>query len=207
MRRTFVAGLLILAVEAGGCSGHGTGVAGATPQETFDAMKEAAAKKDWNGMVSGMTPQTQDMMLGGMAMMVQFMGAMPGAGDKMKGASDILARHGAKVDASSLMSVGADPTKTNPQEALKKITGDVKDKVGCLAELMAWFEKNGDANTKNNMRPDQISNSTLSDVKIEGDRATGKITSKVDGQDQTQDVQFLKIDGKWYADMSAEMNK
>jgi hypothetical protein len=135
------------------------------------------------------------------------MGVMPGGGDKMKGASEILARHGAKVDASAMTGLGADPTKSNPQEAMKKLTADVKDKAACLAELMAWFEKNGDANTKNSMGSEQISNSTLSDVKIEGDRATGKVTMKKDGKDQTQDVQFQKIDGKWYADMSAELNK
>ena len=170
-------------------------------------MKEATVKKDWSGMISCMTPQTQEMMLGGMAMMVQFVGAMPGGGDKMKGATDILTRHGAKLDTSGLIGPGADPTKPNPQEALKKLTSDVKDKAACLVELMAWFEKNGDDNMKNSMSPDQISSSTLSDVKIEGDKATGKITSNKNGKDQTQDVQFQKIDGKWYADMSAEMNK
>ena len=207
MRRTFVAGLLIVAVAAGGCSRGSAGLAGATPQETFDAMKAAALKKDWSGMISCMSPQTQEMMLGGMAMMVEFMGAMPGGGDKMKGATDILTRHGAKLDTSGLIGGGGDPTKPNPQEALKKLTGNVKDKPACLAELMAWFDKNGDDKAKGGMGPDQISNSTLSDVKIEGDKATGKIASKKNGKDETQNVQFQKIDGKWYADMTPEMNK
>jgi hypothetical protein len=206
MRRTFVAGLLIVALAAGGCNGGGgAGLAGATPQETFDAMKAAAVKKDWSGMISCMTPQTQEMMLGGMAMMVEFMGAIPGGGDKMKGASDILTRHGAKLDTSGLIG-SPDATKPNPQEALKKLVGDVKDKPACLAEVMAWLEKNGDDKMKSGMNSDQMANSTLSDVKVEGDKATAKITSKKDGKEESHDVHFQKIDGKWYADMSAEMN-
>ncbi len=212
MRRTFVTGLLIVALAAGGCSGGGggPGMAGATPQETFDAMKAAAVKKDWNGMISCMTPQTQEMMLGGMAMMVEFMGAMPGGGDKLKGAADILTSHGAKLDAKldmASLAGGPDGAKPNPQEALKKLVGDVKDKPACLAEVMAWLEKNGDDKMKSGSMSDQMAASTLSDVKIDGDKATAKITSKKDGKDESQDVQFQKIDGKWYADMSAAMNR
>jgi hypothetical protein len=206
MRRTIVAGLLIVTLATGGCSGGGGSGAGATPQETFDAMKAAAVKKDWGGMVACMTPQTQEMMLGGMAMMVQFMGAMPG-GDKFKGAADILTRHGAKLDAKPDMSslVGGPDAKANPQEALKKVVGDVKDKPACLAEVMAWLEKNGDEKTKSGMNSEQMANSTLTDVKIEGDKATAKITSKIGGKDESQDVHFQKIDGRWYADMSSAM--
>ena len=102
---------------------------------------------------------------------------------------------------------GLDPSKANPQDAMKKVTADVKDKAACLGELMAWLEKNGDENTKSSMNSDHIPGSTLADVKIDGDTATGKLTSKKDGKDQTQDVQFKKIDGKWYADMSADMKK
>lgn len=211
MRRTLVAGLLIVALAAGGCGGVGGGssVAGATPQETFDGMKAAAAKKDWTGMVSGMTPETQDLMLGGMTMMVQFMGIVPGGADKLKGANDILTKYGVKLDATPKLPdlTGGDPTKADPQDAMKKLTAGVKDKAACLGELMAWLEKNGDENTKKGMNSDDIAASTLSDVKIDGDTATGKLTSKKDGKDQTQDVHFKKIDGKWYADMTADMKK
>ncbi len=213
MRRSFVAGLLIAALAAGGCGGGsgggGSSVAGATPQDTFDGMKAAAAKKDWTGMVSGMTPETQDLMLGGMTMMVQFMGMVPGGADKLKGANDILTKHGVKLDATPALPdlTGGDPTKANPQDAMKKLTAGVKDKAACLGELMSWLEKNGDENTKKNMNSDDIATSTLSDVKIDGDTASGKLTSKKDGKDQTQDVHFKKIDGKWYADMTADMKK
>ncbi len=208
MRRSFLTGLLIAALAAGGCggggSGGGTGMAGATPQDTFEAMKGAAAKQDWTGMVSCMTPETQEMMLGGMAMMVQFMGMVPGGADKLKGANEILTKHGVKLDATPQLPglTGGDPTKANPQDAMKKLTADVKDKAACLGELMAWLQKNGDENTKKSLNSDEIATSTLTDVKIDGDKATGKLTSKKDGKDQTQDVQFKKIDGKWYAELT-----
>jgi hypothetical protein len=199
MQRTLVAGLLI--VTMAGCGGGSGG--GSTPQGTFDAMKAASAKHDWNGMVSCMSAETQDLMLGSMTMMVQFMGMMPGGGDKLKGASEILAKHGVKLDAPPKMDLGADPSKADPTAAMKQLTAGVKDKPACLAELMEWMEKNGDKSHKAEF--DQMADATLSDVKIDGDKATGKVTAKVDGKDQTHDAHFKKIDGKWYVDLSAEM--
>ena len=174
-------------------------------------MKAAAAKKDWTGMVSCMTPETQELMLGGMTMMVQFMGMMPGSGDKMKGGLEFLTRYGVKLDAAPKMpdfTAGLDPFKANPQDAMKKVTADVKDKAACLGELMAWLEKNGDENTKSSMNSDQDLGSTLADVKIDGDTATGKLTVQERWQEFNPGTcQVKKIDGKWYADMSADMKK
>ena len=210
MRRNYVAALSLAALLLSGCGsgGGGSSLAGATPQDTFDAMKGAAAKKDWTGMASCMTPETQDLTIGGMAMMVQFMGMMPGGADKLKGATDILTKHGVKLDAApkmpDLTGGGAD-SAAKAQDAMKQLTSGVKDKAACLGELMAWFQQNGDESQKKNMNPDEIAKSTLADVKIDGDNATGKVTSKKDGKDNTEDMHFKRIDGKWYVDMAGDM--
>ena len=203
MRLILAASLLLSTFAFTGCGGGGSSssLAGATPQATFDAMKGAAAKKDWGGMISCMSADSQDMMIGGMSMMVQMMSAF-GGGDKMKGASDILTKHGVKME------MPTDPAAAaNPQDAMKKATAGVKDKTACLSELMVWFEKNGDEKQKANFNPDEMASAVLADVKIDGDTATGKVTTKKGGEEKTDDAHFKKVDGKWYMDLTADMKK
>jgi len=175
-------------------------VAADTPEATFDAMKAAAAKQNWAGFASGMTPASQEMMIGAFGMM----SSLPGAPNstKMKGLSDVMSKHGAKpIQLQDLLATGGDQAKA--MELLGSVGKDVKDKPACIGDAMAWMEKNldKDSKLKANFKGDEISSSTLTDVKIDGDNAQATIKSK----DKNEDVGFKKIDVKWYMDMAGKL--
>ena len=194
MRLLLAACLMFSIFACTGCGGGGS--AGATPEATFDSMKSAAAKKDWAGMIACTTVESQDELIGGMAIMYQLFGAIPGQEEKMKGARDILTKHGVNLE----MAKDASPVGST-EEAMKALSAGVKDKVSCAGELVAWVESNEDMK-KSGGTPSDVLKKTLSDVKIEGDVATGKLTSKMDGKELTEEQRFKKVGGKWYADMT-----
>ena len=210
-RLAMVIGLSLFTVArltaAGPASGSSTAsdssvksVAADTPEATFDAMKGAAAKKDWAGFSSGLTSESQDLMIGALGMMSM----MPGGPDaeKMKGLTETMTKHGAKpIGLPDILATAGDQAKV--MALLGKVGADVKDKPACIGDAMIWIEKNMDKDSpmKANFKPDEITASTLSDVKIDGDMAKAKVKAK-DGK--TEDVDFKKVEGKWYMDMAAK---
>src|SRR5262249_677548 len=79
----------------------------------------------------------------------------------------------------------------------------VKDKPACFADIMTWIEKNSpEQQGADNMK--RIASATLTDVKIEGDTASGMV--KADNVQGTV-MKFKKMDGQWYLDMAAELNE
>ena len=191
-----------------GCGKGGGGGGGATPDATFEAMKKAAAKGDWAAMVAHTTPESQDVMIGGLAIMTQFASALGGPDEaaKMKPVTELLTKHGVNMDTKL---DDAKPTVPPPtpeeaekkqREAIKEMTANVKNKPACIGEVMAALEKSGNKKAADSTK--EILDSKLSDVKIEGDVAKGKLTVTKDGKEKTEDVEFKKIKGKWYADLA-----
>jgi len=207
MKQVFMAGVVLVGLTMAGC-GEGGGGGGATPDATFEAMKKAAAKGDWTAMVSHTTPESQDMMIGGLTFMTQFASALGGPAEaaKMKPVSEVLTKHGVNLDMKlddakpTFPPPGPEEAEKKQKEVMKKMTANVKNKPACIGEVMAALEKSGDKKAADSAK--EILDSKLSDVKIEGDVAKGKMTVTKDGKEKTEDVEFKKINGKWYADMT-----
>ena len=206
MKHVFTAGVVLVGLTMAGC-GEGAGGGGATPDATFEAMKKAAAKGDWTAMVAHTTPESQDVMIGGLTLMTQFASALGGPDEaaKMKPVTELLTKHGVNVDIKDDAKPAFPPpspeeAEKKQKEMMKKMTANVKNKPACIGEVMATLEKSGDKKIADSNK--EILDSKLSDVKIEGDVAKGKLTVTKDGKEKTEDVEFKKINGKWYADMT-----
>ena len=176
-------------------------VAADSPETTFDAMKAAAAKKDWAGFSSGLTGESQDLMIGALGMM-SLMANGPDT-EKMKGLTETITKHGAKpIGLPEILATGGDQNKV--MQLLGKVGADVKNKPACIGDAMVWIEKNMDKDSamKTNFKADEITASTLTDVKVDGDKATAKVKSK---EGKADEIDFKKVEGKWYMDMTAKL--
>ncbi len=201
--------VLILAAVVLAAAGCGSGGKHATPEAAFDAMKAAAAKSDWKGVAGCMTAESQELLVGGMAMAGQFF-AM---GDKAKGEefNALLKKHGIDMEKEmkdiSAKGQGAkdpDAAKKSMQGSLQAVGAKVKDKPAAIAEIMQWMEKNSDKKGGNPMNEKLAG--TLKDMKTTGDTATGKVVTKgKDGKDMEGPINFKKISGSWLIDLTAGM--
>jgi hypothetical protein len=166
---------------------------GATPQATFDNFRNAMKSKDYKASYSQMTPETQDMMLGGMAVAMSMGLGMDPA--KAADAQKVTEKHGVKK---------MDPTKLqpgqDPKALVRETVAEVKDKPGCFADMMTWMETNV-PNKDKDAKMEEYNSATLSDVKIEGDTATGNVKVKHEGQDTSSPMNFKKIGAVWFIDM------
>ncbi len=182
-----VVSVALIALVCLGC-GNG-GESHSSPQAVFDAMKKFGKAKDYDGILKCYTPDSQDLMVGGMAIaasMAKQMGAMFGKADPEMDA--LAKKHGlATVDMKDMQ--GGDPSAM-----MKKLAASIKDKGGFMKEFVELMEK------KDKSKSASFSKSfegKLSDVKIDGDKATGKIAVTIDGKETKNEVQFRKIKGSW----------
>src|ERR1700676_1826579 len=199
MVRALLTSAMFLSVFAVGCSGgapDGNAPDGgrATPAETFEVMKKAAENKDWTTLHSCMTPESQEAMLGNLAVMgYSFVG-----GDKGKEFSAILIERG--VDMESFQRDY--PDWNERQQAFKKAIASVKNKPACIGALFSWLQQHSNDGKKGasmSFRTGEIlSGKTLADLTIEGDLASGKITGD-DGAPLV--LHFKRINDRWYNDM------
>ena len=180
---------------------------GATPEAAFDNLKSAMSNKDYKTGFAQMTPNTQDVILGGMVMaMSSRLGLDPA---KASEAQKIVERYGIKK---------MDPTKTQPnqgpQTMLQQTVANVKDKPACFAEMMAWMENTPPTKSEKNVDVKSQGGTasvialirrfpaTLVDVKTQGDTARGTIKMKFGNQETSGPMAFKKVGGMWYIDMT-----
>ncbi len=122
-----------------GCSGSGgssSSGGGATPQAVFDNFKSATQAKDFQKAFAQTTPDSQEVVLGAMAMGLNMMAMLDPS--KNTEANQILEKHGVK----KLDMTGPPPNMNDPKSFMKQMVGGVKDKPACIAEIMTWMEKN-----------------------------------------------------------------
>ncbi len=190
--------ILALVTSFSGCGKSGGSSGGATPEATFESFKASMQAKDYKKGFNHLTPESQDMMLGGMAMMVGMIASF----DAQKGpeVQKILDDHGVKkLDAAAITPSG------DPKDAMKQLTSGVKDKPACIAAIMTWMEKNADK--KGDSPAEEFGMAELVEVKIEGDTAKGTIKTKKDGEEKSQPADFKKVGGVWLIDMSKSLEQ
>jgi hypothetical protein len=185
----------IVALSIAGCSGGGA----ATPEAAFENFKSAMKNKDFKTAFAQTTPDSQDIMIGGFSMALPMAAADPQKGPKSaEELKKILDQHGVKpIDFSQFK-----PTQ-DPRSIFKEASAGVKDKPACLADIITWVTTN-DKNSS--MGFEKFSATTLSDVKTEGDTATGTLKSDAAGPGpQTDFMKFKRLDGAWFIDLAGMM--
>lgn len=186
-RHVFSAALIAtLTLSQTGCSSSHS-----SPQAVFSSAKSAIKSKNYSKFFSLVDPDTQASMAGTMAMMASTMKttmsrftALAG-GDESKVADElekidkVLEKHGVSSEQISGKSPG-------------DVAALIKNKPAFIGDMIKVMESaQKAAGTEANEPPDL---GELSNVEIDGDSATGTMTS--DDRDTT--ITFKKIDGKWY---------
>jgi len=196
-------------VLVAGCPGPSGGITGAkydTPEKCFDAAKKAAEAKDYKTFLSFFTPEFKQTM-GGMMMvgvMISTTVMLPQddvGKQKLEEKKVILKAHGVDVEKLDdlLTETGFKDAMGDEKKikaALAKLGAKIKDLDGLLA-------KDLDRSTE---PPDFMG--TLAEVKIEGDNATGVVTTEKEVEKYGQQVKeaekmtmhFKKVSGGWLID-------
>ncbi len=177
----------LVALAAGGAS---------SPEGVFENFKTAMKSKDYKSGFAQMTPDSQDMMLGGLAMAMSMgFGIDP---EKAADAQKVVEKYGVKK---------MDPTKIqpgqDPRTMVKETIADVKDKPACFADMMSWMETNASGKDRAE-KMEAYSHAELSDLKTAGDTATANVKVKRNGEENSSPMSFKKIDGSWYIDLTAQ---
>lgn len=185
MRFLCAAALLCLAAGCGGGGGEG----GDSPEDVFAKIKSSFESGDYDVTFRCMAPDGRDGMLFGMMIVLGF--STMGDEDATTEVENILKKHGAKVDEDEDEEEGIDlGDEAKMKEAVAKIFKDVKNKPALFKDLMKALEKHSDESESPVPK-----DAELKDVKIEGDTATGTISS----EDGEEEAEFVKQNGRWYA--------
>ncbi|HZZ28307.1 MAG TPA: hypothetical protein VFE46_09930 [Pirellulales bacterium] len=167
-----------------------------TPEAAFKRYKTAMASKDYKSAYSQMTPESQDIMLGAMAMTLNMIAAIDQS--KEPDIRKIREKYGLKnLD---LSTVGPN---TDQNAMFKQLIAEVKDKPACLAEIITWIDNNAhDKEQADQAAFGLIGDGELINVKIDGENAAGTVQSKTGGTEKADQVKFKKADGKWLIDVT-----
>ncbi|WP_182870992.1 hypothetical protein [Stieleria mannarensis] len=149
-----------------------------TPDAVTKAFAEAAKNNDWKSAIEMITPESQEMIVTGMVMQASFMTMEDEA--KGKELKALMERHG--LDEASMSDEGPGIGEEPDVNRL------VDDLPAFVADLAAWIAKH-DTDSSNPF----ASIGDVTDVKIDGDAATGKLATEMG----KQPVEFRKIDGGW----------
>jgi hypothetical protein len=167
----------------------------ATPEAAFENFKASAAKKDYKSLFNTITPDSQDVLLGGAALNIQVRATVD---PKYAEGAKLLEKHGVK------MLEQTNPTANRgPMAIIKEAVAGVKDKAACFIELQQWAEKTFPEAKANAGKMADVADSKLVDVKVDGDTATGSLKVIQDGKETPQTIKFKKTGDAWYVDFAA----
>lgn len=230
--------LALLALLVSGCGGDKTSPnSGATsaggggkppataynsPQEVFDAAKEAMKKEDMGQFVSLLTEDSQKAIAGMMVSlggMMKMLGAFvpPGSPkdtaakvkEMVKPIDDAFAKHGmteekVKAAMAKAQKWGPEgPPEGKVREALASLGEGINDPGGLMQDIIKGLSA---MNPEGGDQKMEIlkQNAELIDLKVEGDTATGKVKTE-DGKQEP--IAFKKTDKGWRIDIPEEMFK
>ncbi len=200
----------------GSSSGGSSGPGGAeSPEALVEMARGFVAKEDFGGVVNLIAPDERPLMSMGMIMLSEMLPMMMGGlgeglgGDEakdelekkmepfQKAMTAIKKKHG--VEKLDMASAGPAMMAGSPDEAMKWVSEQAPDldHGAFVGDVMQALAKLGDeASGKASGGFNRLSGE-LTDVKIDGDNATGKIGGKPG--------EFRKVDGRWYFSVKNSM--
>lgn len=166
-----------------------------TPQECFRALVAAEEKRDQKTFVGCLAPESQKRMALE-TVYASLEGRMVKGKDAeelakmMRPVADALAKHGLTREATRDIKPGKKPEERRKAE--EAILPLIKDPAGLLVDTMVAFDQ------AMGIKPGRTaSGKTLTDVKIDGDKATGVVVIKGKFSERKEPVSFVKIDKGW----------
>lgn len=174
-----------------------------SPEAVFSAASKALEKEDMEKFLNCMTEESQDVFAGGIVMvtmmvkgMAEAFGGLGGEADKAKEKfaklDEVMAKHGLTKE---YLKGIEEVQPGTPEEAMKKLLEPVKDKPELVSDMMEAFkelDESGDGPD-----PAKAFSGELEDLKIDGDTATAKMVTTVDGKKEKEDIKFKLVDGGW----------
>lgn len=176
-----------------------------SPQAVFEKFFASAAAHEWRAMYSCLTDDTATRMtLGLMAfplvvlqMQEQFLEGdeAEAVREQIANFAKILENH--NLDPDELRAAMSDMMSDDPETQgakAAKLLADVRDRAGLFADVAGFLHAMDSADDDPDNRP------RLTDVKIDGDTATG--TAHSTGDDDGQPIEFRRVNGKWLLHLS-----
>jgi hypothetical protein len=171
--------LLALAVTSVGCGGGGVDFT--TPEASFQTLRMAAHHEDTALVCESLTPESQEMIVGGlvaMALGVRVQSGMAPDDAKLKeewaAYEPVLAKHGLAEEAVQTLTPRL--IFLSGPEGFPAFADDVTDKVGFMADMYDAMQTVGEVSFGEEFY-EQLAGE-LQDVKIDGDRATAVVVTK-----------------------------
>jgi hypothetical protein len=171
----------------------------ATPQALFDAVVAAEKKKDFKTLVDSLTPEALNEMASQMAVFGMMQQAAPKAPGKDKDKpqdkpSPVLAvmdKHGLSSEVTKKIKV--DFTPEGMEKAQREVGKLIKEPAAFTTDMLAASEQKDGPKKP----PAQEEDPKLTDLKVNGDKATGTVVRKVAGKEVKEPVEFVKVGGGW----------
>jgi len=173
-----------------------------TPQEVFDAFIPAMNKRDTKAYVGCLAPAALKRMAGQLARLgvqrrvfAETGGKDGGPNDKLmkswKGTFEVLDKHGLTGEVTKKIKA------TDQQKAEAALAALVKDHAAFVLDYLDAVDKQeGNKLKEGNLK------AKLSDVKIDGDKATGTVTVTTRAGEEKQTFGFVKVGDGWKLDPS-----
>ncbi|HMP78177.1 MAG TPA: hypothetical protein PKD54_01880 [Pirellulaceae bacterium] len=162
--------VLAVAVVWAGCQKKPAGVGSsghATPEAAFQSLKQATDKQDWRAAAQNLVPESQVPLAFALVMKTSF--STFGDAAKEKSLNELLTRHGLNLDDDAEVG-GEDDLDQHLQEMFKSVS-NIPALIGDLGDWSKLHAADG-ANDK------FLQLGALSDVKTEGDKATGSVATE-----------------------------
>ncbi len=170
--------------------------AAGSPEDAFKAVKAAGEKNDYKAACESLTPESRDMLGGGLVLAGMFASFGPDG----KPVKDAMEKHGLTEEVMK-GSDGAPPT--DPIEGMKQMLAPVKDRNQFVADMATAI-----ASVPGGKAPPPFpADAELKDLKVDGDAATATVDYTLKGAKTSDPVTFKKADGKWLIDISAILMK
>lgn len=155
-----------------------------SPEDAFAALRTAVQNDDFAAATRCLSRESQaalaEMITLPLAMMAAF---EPSKEDEVKA---LLSKHGISTE---------DESDDFPVES-------IPDKVAYIADVMAWLEANSDETPDGEAPMEAVADGTLGELTYDGDSAIGQVTT---ADDQTEDMEFIRLDGRWYIHLGKEL--
>ncbi len=167
-----------------------------SPQAVFDAAQAAQDKDDYKSFVNCLSPEDQKQMASRLAFlgMVQQPAAQTDEKlrDQFKNVLAVMDKHGLGYDVTQ--KIKPEKTPEGAAKAQREVGALIKDPAAFDADMMEALSKTEPFTHK---PPAGQVVPKLTDVKIDGDKATGTVVVTLNGMDRKSPIEFVKVDGGW----------